>query len=72
MPLKNHKNSENLQSHISQGVDFYSKKFPQYNLHCWTNELVSEADKDVINTIVLRKNVKVVLTDFKYNFLKTK
>ena len=55
-----------------QSVDFYSKKFPQYNLHCWTNELVSEADKDVINAIVLRKNVKVVLTDFKYNFQKAK
>lgn len=51
-------------------VDFYSKKFPHYNLHCWTNGLISEEDKKIIKKIVRRKNVKVVLTDFKTNFLR--
>lgn len=53
-------------------VDFYSKKFPNYNLHCWTNGLTSEEDKEIIKEIVQRKNVKVILTDFKTNFLKEK
>tara|TARA_B100001741_G_scaffold283846_1_gene259048 strand:- start:152 stop:871 length:720 start_codon:yes stop_codon:yes gene_type:complete len=51
-------------------VSFYSKKIPNYPIHCWANEMISDRDKDKIKSLLKRKNVKVVLTDFKYNFLK--
>ena len=51
-------------------VDFYSRKFPDYNLHCWTNGLVETKDIDKIRKISLRNNVKVILVDFENNFLK--
>ena len=51
-------------------VSFYSNKIPNYPIHCWTNDMISEEDKDKIKRLLKRENVKVVLTDFKYNFLK--
>ena len=49
-------------------VSFYSKKFPNYPLHCWTNESIAENDKLKINNLRKRDNVKIILTDFKKNF----
>lgn len=51
-------------------VDFYSRKFPNYNLHCWTNGLEEGKDNLKIKKISLRNNVKVILVDFENNFLK--
>ena len=51
-------------------VSFYSNKIPNYPIHCWTNDMISEIDKDKIKRLLKKENVKVVLTDFKYNFLK--
>lgn len=51
-------------------VSFYSNKIPNYPIHCWTNDMISEVDKDKIKRLLKRENVKIVLTDFKYNFLK--
>lgn len=51
-------------------VGFYSRKFPNYNLHCWTNGLAEGKDNDKIKKISLRNNVKVILVDFENNFLK--
>ena len=51
-------------------LDFYSRKFPNYNLHCWTNGLEEERDKLKIKKISLKNNVKVILVDFEINFLK--
>ena len=51
-------------------VSFYSNKIPNYPIHSWTNDMISEEDKDKIKRLLKRENVKVVLTDFKYNFLK--
>ena len=49
---------------------FILKKIPNYPIHCWANEMISDGDKDKIKSLLKRENVKVVLTDFKYNFLK--
>ena len=51
-------------------VDFYSRKFPKYNLHCWTNGLKEGKDNLKVFKISLRYNVKVILVDFKNNFIK--
>jgi len=54
----------------SSSVSFYSKKFPNYPIHCWTNGLNQEYDKDEIRNLNKQKNIKIILTDFKRNFLK--
>ena len=51
-------------------MDFYSRKFPNFNLHCWTNGLEEGKDNLKIKKISLRNNVKVILVDFENNFLK--
>jgi hypothetical protein len=51
-------------------VDFYSRKFPNYNLHCWTNGLKEGEDDYIVKKLSLRNNVKVILVDFENNFLK--
>ena len=51
-------------------VSFYSKKFPNYPIHCWTNGMNQEYDKDEIRSLNKQKNIKIILTDFKRNFLK--
>jgi len=51
-------------------VWFYSKKFPNYPIHCWTNDMVTDNDKEKIKKLSEKDNVKVILTDFKNNFLK--
>ena len=51
-------------------VLFYSKKFPNYPLHCWANEMTSDLDKIKIKKLSKKNNVKIILTDFKNNFLK--
>ena len=51
-------------------VAYYSIKFPNYPIHCWTNEMISNSDKNKIEKLAKNENVKVILTDFKYNFLK--
>lgn len=54
----------------STSVDFYVSKFPNYPIHCWTNEMITTEDKIKIQEICNLDNVKVVLTDFQENFLK--
>ena len=44
-------------------VDFYSRKFPNYNLHCWTNGLNFNDDIDKIKKIYNKDNVRVILVD---------
>jgi hypothetical protein len=39
-------------------------------LHCWTNEMTSDLDKIKIKKLSKKNNVKIILTDFKNNFLK--
>ena len=51
-------------------IRFYSKKFPNYPIHCWTNNMISEKDKIKIKNLSQMSNVKVILTDLKDNFLK--
>lgn len=51
-------------------VWFYSRKFPNYPIHCWTNDMVTDNDKEKIKKLSEKDNVKVILTDFKNNFLK--
>lgn len=51
-------------------LHFYTKKFPNYTIHCWTNEMVEEKDKKRILKISKNKNIRIILTDFKDNFLK--
>lgn len=62
--------SPNAISCSHHNVDFYSRKFPNYNLHCWTNGLKTEEDKLKIIELNKRDNVKVILVDFDDNFLK--
>ena len=62
--------SPNAISCSHHNVDFYSRKFPIYNLHCWTNGLKKEEDKLKIIELSERDNVKVILVDFDDNFLK--
>ena len=51
-------------------VKFYSRKFPNYPIHCWTNGMIKDNDKDKIKKLSENNNVKIILTDFKTNFLK--
>jgi len=51
-------------------VAYYSIKFPNYPIHCWTNDMISQSDKVKIQKLSKNENVKVILTDVKYNFLK--
>ena len=51
-------------------LHFYTKKFPNYTIHCWTNEMVEEKDKERILKISKNENIRIILTDFKDNFLK--
>ena len=51
-------------------VAYYSIKFPNYPIHCWTNDMISQSDKVKVQKLSKNENVKVILTDFKYNFLK--
>ena len=51
-------------------VAFYSRKFPNYPIHCWTNDMIKENDKIKIKNLSDNEKVKVILTDFKQNFLR--
>ena len=51
-------------------VKFYSNKFPNYPMHCWTNDMTKESDKEIIKKLAKNDNLKIILTDFKNNFLK--
>ena len=44
-------------------VDFYSNKFPNYNLICWTNNMNYDKEKEQLSKIVSKKNVKIVLVN---------
>lgn len=44
-------------------VRFYSKKFPNYSIHCWTNGLDFEDDINKIESISKINNVKIILVD---------
>jgi len=49
---------------------FLKKYFSYYNIHLWTNGLISEADKDEIRKLSYNHDVKVILVDYKDNFLR--
>lgn len=53
-------------------LHFYLKKFPNYSINCWTNELTSEKDKQKIINLSKNENIKIILVDFKKNFLITR
>lgn len=53
-----------------ENVAYYTEKYPLYNLHCWTNGMTSEEDRNEIQRISQFENVKIILTDVDYNFLK--
>ena len=65
--IKYNPNAISLSHH---DLDFYSRKFPNYNLHCWTNGLGNEEDRLKIIELSRKNNVKVILVDFENNFLK--
>jgi hypothetical protein len=44
-------------------VGFYSNKFPNYSIHCWTNGLDFKDDLSKINKISEINNVRVILVD---------
>lgn len=46
-----------------KSVDFYSNKFPNYNLICWTNNMNYDKEKEQLSKIVSKKNVKIVLVN---------
>tara|TARA_B100001939_G_C16884532_1_gene592444 strand:+ start:211 stop:921 length:711 start_codon:yes stop_codon:yes gene_type:complete len=46
-----------------KSVDFYSNKFPNYNLICWTNHMNYDKEKEQLSKIVSKKNVKIVLVN---------
>ena len=39
-------------------------------MHCWTNDMTKESDKEIIKKLAKNDNLKIILTDFKNNFLK--
>ena len=36
-------------------VKFYSNKFPNYPMHCWTNDMTKESDKEIIDDERIKK-----------------
>ena len=46
-----------------KSVDFYSNKFPNYNLICWTNNMNYIKENKQLSKIVSKKNVKIVLVN---------
>ena len=46
-----------------KSVDFYSNKFPNYNLICWTNNMNYNKENKQLSKIVSKKNVKIVLVN---------
>ena len=50
-------------------LHFYTKKFPNYTIYCWANQMSNEEDKTRILTISKNENIKIILTDFDENFL---
>jgi hypothetical protein len=48
---------------------FLHKYFANYNIHLWTNGLITESDKSQIEDLTYNQDVKVILVDYKDNFL---
>ena len=48
---------------------FLNKYFPDSNIHIWTNGLKTEKDKKIIKELALKDNIKIILVDYKNNFL---
>ncbi|MBK5284825.1 MAG: hypothetical protein JJE25_05450 [Bacteroidia bacterium] len=49
---------------------FFQRYFKNYNILLWTDELSEETDVNVIRKLAAFKNVKVILTDSRVNFLR--
>lgn len=49
--------------------DFFHAYFPESNYHLWTNGLISNDDKKIIDSLSKKPEVKVILVDYKENFL---
>ncbi|MFH1320213.1 MAG: hypothetical protein ABII90_06105 [Bacteroidota bacterium] len=48
---------------------FLDKYFNNCNIHVWTNELKTVSDKNIIYELHNNSNIKVILVDYKYNFI---
>ncbi len=51
-------------------VPFLNKYFNNHYFHIWTNGLSSESDKAEIKELAKDDNIKIILVDYKQNFLK--
>jgi hypothetical protein len=57
-----------ISAHYSQ-LGFINENFNHFPVHIWTNEMTRDSDKAIIGGFARDKDVKVILTDFKENFL---
>lgn len=48
----------------------YKKHFPESTFHLWTNGLTTEEDKQIIKDLHAEEQVRVILVDYKENFIK--
>ena len=60
--------SHNALSSHSDNLLFLTDHFLDYNLHLWTNGLIGEDDKELINNLKTYSNVKVILIDYEEPF----
>lgn len=49
---------------------FLKKHFPDANIHLWTNGLMTEQDKEKIRKLHTYQHIKVILVDYKDNFIQ--
>ena len=56
-----------LSSH-SNNLLFLTDHFNEYNLHLWTNGLIGDDAKEIINNLKTYSNVKVILIDYEEPF----
>lgn len=60
--------AHNALSAHSDNLLLLTEHFPDYNLHLWTNGLIGEEDKKLINKLKRYANVKVILVDYEKPF----
>ena len=57
-----------LSAHYSM-FPFLEEEFSNCNVHIWTNGLIKEEEKNLIKKIHDKEFIKVVLVDYKTNFI---
>ena len=50
--------------------EFLNEHYPNMVYHLWTNGLEAEWEKDIIREFSEKENIKIILVDYKDNFLK--